>query len=600
MSNFAYDPKNFDRFGAGMVTVEEADKISDEACTYAQNIDLSSAGAIGPRLGKTLFGTETTGVGEILGAAVAVRRDGTQIPLRVRDTILEWYHATSLSWNTLVTGLTDNVQYSFANYVTSTYDRIYIGNGVDTTISWNTATTQLTSAVVAADATINVTSTTGFAASGSIIIAGDTISYSGKTSTTFTGASGALDHVTALGVAQVTSTVSAIEKGTIMMVKDWRLSIAGTPTKEPVMTLSKANSPEDFTESSPRVVGDGDIEDFPEGGGGITSLAERDKWWIIFKKNTIRVFSLDISTAASGDLEIPTTKAVVTAPNIGAVNHYGTTGADNDIFYVSPTGGVRSLSQVLDSTGVVSSIKVNDITDVIRPTLVDYDFTKAASVFFDKKVLVSCKSSSDLTFNDTVVVYDLRTKGIVLYKGWSVACWFIYNNDLYFGSMSDPNTYKAFDSYSDYEGATTETPIDVVWRSKRFNFGHFSKEKEVDLIYVEGLIATGTDIDVTIRYDEDGSRASIEKTIEGDGSYVTQTPVNALGINELGTEPLAGTISAVSDLNKFRVYLTLPTDSAAFNMDIQFGCTTVGGRWKITNYAINPQTRAEPPAHLKL
>lgn len=596
--NIKYDPTEYKKF-SGMNTVDEADKIDDSECVYAQNLDLGSDGAIGPRAGKSIFGNDTSGDGEILGAAVAVRRDGTQIPIRVRDTVLEWYHLATDTWYTLKTGLTDNLKYGFANYTTSTYDRIYIANGVDTTQKWNTATTDLAIAVATTDTEITVDSTTGFDSSGTIIIEGDEIAYTSKTSTTFEGVTGiGATHAIDIPVAQIPSDASAVEKGNILLVKDWRLSIAGSPTKGPTMTVSAANDPEDYTESSPRVVGDPTIEDFPEGGGKITSLHEWDKWWVIFKENTIRLFTLDISSAASGDLEVPVVKAITTAPGIGAVSHYGTIAGDNDIFYVSRYGGIRSLTDVINSER--PQLNVVDITDKIRPTIRNFDFTSAASAFFDKKILVACKTTSDSSYNDSVIVYDLRTKSLSIYTGWLVSCWFVYENNLYFGSPVDPNTYQAFTGFVDYYRDDVESAIDSIWRSKRLTFGKVSKEKEIDLIYIEGLISEATSIEVTIRYDEDGSRAEINKTISGEGSYVTQTPINMLGINELGVEPLSGTISGASDLNKFRVYLTMPSSHGLYNADIQFRCLTVGGRWKITNIATNSSLREEPPAHLKL
>ena len=596
---FKFNPVNYSRFGKGMVTVDEADTIQDDACVFAQNIDFGADGSIAPRLGKTLFGQNTAGSGSIPDAHVVMRRDGTQVALRTRGTNLEYYSSSTGEWETLYTGFTSGYTTGFANYVTSTTDAVYIGNGTDTTRKWNTAVTTASAAFTTASTTITVASTTGFDASGTLICEGDEITYTGKTSTTFTGcASIASNQASGVSIAQVTSAVSAIEKGNIMIVKDWRLSVAGSPTKGPTLTLATINSPENFTENSPRLVGDADIEDFPEGGGKITGLADFDKWWVIFKEDTIRLFTLQLNegAAATVSAEYPITKGIITAPGIGAVTHKGIIGADNDIFYVSRTGGLRSLSNVASEQ---SQTRIIDWFDPIRPTVKDYDFTSAATAFYDKKILVACKSSSDSSYNDTVIVLDLRTKGLGIYRGWNVSCWFILNGELYFGSSIEPNTYKAFDGYVDVS-RTIEVPVDAIWRTKRFNFGYPAHQKEIDYIYVEGLISQPTEIDVTIRYDEDGSRSEVTKTISGTGSYVTETPVNALGINELGIEPLAGTTSDASDLNKFRVYLTLPADASLFNMDIIFRSTTTGGRWKITNYAVNPQLQEEPPAQLKL
>lgn len=604
MAEMTYDPKEYSRFGKGMVTVFEADTIADDACVYAQNVDMSADGSIAPRLGKLVFGNVTETTGHISDCHTVVRRSGVEVPMRVHQNgsngIVQVYDATNEVWDDLVT-MTENLTTGFADYVTSTYDRVYFGNGVDDNYRWNTLTTYLTQAVTNGDATVNVSSTTGFESSGNIIIDGDNIAYSGKTATTFTGCTGALDHANSLMVMQAAEARNSMTKGNIFLVKDAHLSIAGTPSAGPTMTVSKVSDPEDFTNSSPRLAGEGTIEDFPDGGGPITSIHEKDKWWVILKENLVQLFTLELTASSAGTggpQEVPVTKAVARYPDCGAVTHKGTVSSNNEVFFVSALGGLRSLNATI-SDNENSSFNLKDYFDVIAPTIEDFDFSSAAAVYFDQQVLVACKSSVNAMANDRVIIYDILTQGLTTIVGWSVTSWFVYNKTLYFGCGTDPNTYEAFTGFVDFD-KETETPIDAIWRSKRFNFGKPSVEKEVDLIYIEGLIGSGTEIEVTVRYDEEGSRGSITKTISSDGAYVTETPANSFGIEELGIEPLAGSLAGEAGLDKFRVYLALPTEYSLYNLDLQFRCNTIGGRWKITNFSINPVLRTEPPAHLKI
>lgn len=604
MASIKYNPIEYNKFGRGMITVFEPAIIPDDACVYAQNVEIGADGSIAPRKGKVIFGNYTSGTEMVSDTHTSRRRDGLDIPLRIRQDgsngVLEFYYGAT--WNVLYSGFTSDLTTAFADYVTSTYDRVYISNDTDSNREWNMAVTLLTADASAGASTLTVSSTTGFDSSGTVELGGETVTYTGVTSTTFTGVTGVTaSRSSGDAIGQSTAANGSLVKGSILLVKDGHLTIAGISDKGPTMYLSSVTDPEDFTNSSPRLAGEGDIEDFPEQGGPITSVHEKDKWWVVFKEDLIRLFTLEPTTSSAGTggaEEVPITKMVTRHPDAGAVNHKGTVVADNEVFFVSKKGGLRSLNSTLNDNSI-SELEVKDYFDVIRPTIEDYDFTSAATVYFDKKVLVSCKTSSDESVNNSVIVYDMRTSGIVIYKGWNVSSWFVYNRKLYFGSSADPNTYEAFSNYTDTLGTTTESAVDTIWRSKRFSFGKMSQQKEVDLIYVEGLINGVTELEVTIRYDEEGSRGQIVKTILGTGPYVTATGSNELGVNELGLEPFGGSLAG-EQLDRFRVYLTLPNEYSLYNLDIQFRSNTAGARWKVTNFSVNPVLQEEPPAHLKL
>ncbi len=73
----------------------------------------------------------------------------------------------------------------------------------------NNLATTLTVAVLIADTTINVTSTTGFPATGICSIEDEVLSYTGKTGTTFTGCTRGYDSTTAAAHPLLTSTGDA-------------------------------------------------------------------------------------------------------------------------------------------------------------------------------------------------------------------------------------------------------------------------------------------------------------------------------------------------------------------------------------------------------
>lgn len=591
-----YQPINFTKFGRGMMTLDEANQIPDDACVFAQNVDISSGGGFGPRKGCTRFGNKTEGSGKILSTHTFKLRNGTQIPIRVRDTgsvgVWEWYNPTATAWEILTptsTALSRTARWTFVDWNTSSEDRVYACNGVDAYRKW----TGITSTVASNTATtLTLADASSFPSSGDVIVDGTSYSYSGKSTNQLTGLSSLPAFTVGEGVAIATTAPSITASpgvSQIMFAWEGRLWVL----KNSVLAYSKSGNPEDFGYASPRVPGDGGLEDFPEGGGYGTGLAGRDENLIIMKEDVLRPFRFEQFDVDQN--EVPVSRPLGFSADIGPQHFASVSSYLKEIFYVSRKGGLRQLTQALQtSQGTSEGLDVFDIYDAIRPTIQNYNFNDAVTVVYDKKVLVACKSDQSVTVNDIVIVYDIRTKGIVLYKGWQVNDWFIYDGDLYFGGSSEPNTFKCFDGYTDDGG-----PIESVFRTKRFDFGEPAIRKEIPLIFVQGLIADGTTITATINIDENGTRAQIERNIDSEGAYVLETVTNELGINELGVEPLAGTIDEVGELNTFRVYMTVPI-KYQYNTDIIFRCTSEGGRYKITTIAPNPKAQGEPPANLKL
>jgi len=585
-----YDPVDIVNHGRGMVTVEEANRIPDDACVYSQNEEIGSGGAFGPRKGCSIHGQRTSTDGKILSTTTMRLRSGFEIPLRLRvdatpKGILEWYNVYNNSWELLVDNLSATARVFFLPWNTSSEDRVYCNNGVDDVIKWKGITSRVVSNTAV---TLDVVDATDFAATGTVVVDGTQYAYTGKAGNQLTGLVGLPAFAVDKGVAMVATTIPAMYKSNIGIGYASRYWIGiGTG-----MFYSKAGNPEDFTYSTPRVVGDGGVEDFPEGGGSVRGFGVRDEKLVIMKPDILRTFEFDRSDVAN---EFPVSKPLGYSYDIGPYSSFSVTGELKEVYYVSRKGGLRQLTAALTAAGQpTQALDVLDLFEPIRPTLKDLDFTDAACVVFEKKILVACKSSSDVTNNDIILFRDTKTNGIGFYTGWQVNDWFIYGGSLYFAGSSEPNTFKCFDGYVDDTG-----PITVTRRTKRYDFGAPSRQKEAGLIYIEGLIGDGTDIEITIRLNENGEKSTSLKTIEWDGAYVIRNQPNTMGSAALGTQPLGGTIEGAEELNTFRVYLTLPVMNH-YNMDLIIQSTSLGGRYKILTISPNPKLQEEPPANLKI
>ena len=616
--------KHYSKFGKALTTRLEANDIQDDACTDILNIDFSSDSAIGPRLGSVIFGNATAASAtarRILSMFSAKKRNGTEIPVRIMDgdanAIMQWYSVDADAWQTLLSGLTAARSWGFTSYDTATDDRAYMGNGYDENKEWVVAECLVNGVNALNSATINVKvgsqqtgdATADFPASGTLVINGVAVTYTGKTASTFTGAGAHAAYtgneaITFQPTAQVQTGLTTV-KTRIWLTKDGCIWMSGNPSSPTSMYKSRVGLPEDFSESTPRDAGDGDQVDFPEGGGGVTSIREKGSAVLVFKEDSINQYELTLTASGAGTTgpeEIPSFKTIVTAPNIGCVRHESSvTPNGNEYFFVSKKGAVRKINEILNGQAR-STFQVQPITDDIRPTIKDAVFDKSDSVYYDEKLLIAYRTSSDTTYNDKVLVYDLATGGLGFYS-WQVGAWMVYDKKLYYGSSQSPNTFECFNGYVDEDvdsaGVVIQTPILAKWRTKKFDFDEKSLTKEILYWYIEGAITEGTDITVQVGYDEANSRGVIEKTISGTGSYVIGALPAALAAYAIAEQPLSGTITEVDGLNRFRVYLSLAI-KRAFNFDLLFQTDGAGDRWKIDTHAAFPELISEPESNLKL
>lgn len=588
-----YEPINLTEHGRGMVTVEEPNLIPDAGVVLSVNEDIGTKGSFGPRKGSALIGVENTGNGKILSETSMRLRAGDEIQVRVRQdddldkSVVEWYNSRTNTYNLFIDSLTQSLRMIFIPWNTSSEDRLYMCNGTDNWHKWK----GIISYIDSNDATtLTLESTADFPASGNVWINGVSYAYTAKSATQLTGLVGLPAFAVDTGVALAAESVAGMSsfKSNKAIGYAGRLWVAiGTG-----LFYSKSGNPEDFTYSTPRVVGDGGVEDFPEGGGTITGLAVRDDVLIIMKPDILRTFQFDRTDVAN---EFPVSKPLGYSYDIGPASFHSVTTYLKEVFHVSRKAGLRQLTNVLSASSTAqAAFDILDLYEDIRNTLTNTDFGDAVTVVYEEKVLVAFKETSASAGNDLVLVKDRKTGGLGIYRGWFVNSWTIRAGKLYYGSSISPNSYECFSGWSD-----VDNPINVRRITKRFDFGEPSRQKSMGLIYIDGRIGDGTIINVKIRLNENGKRTIIERNIRWDGAYVSPSTTNTLGEWELGINPIGGLLEEDDDLNFFRVYLTVPI-KYHYNFDLDITSVENGARYKIITIAPNPRIMKEPNAKLKL
>lgn len=563
----------------GMFSLRSSHLIPDNYLSNSKNVSCAD-GSISPHKMYSQFGNKITSTGQITHNFTTTKADGTEIPLRVRDDAsnshIEWYEPESETWYALLPNQTTGLTYGFADFNTSTQDEVWWCNGTENMTLWTKLTTYLTSAVTVTDTTINVNSTTGFGATGTIIYNGTEIAYSAKTATTFTVASahasaGADDGV---AIAADDSTHSALTKYNILLTADGRMW--GASTSGVTLAYSKVGDATDWTAgSTPSAAGSIDLV---EGEGGMTGLSAIRENIFVFKKDLAAVYRLLYPSATTRTEEL---LEVRRGNSMGAVNQKGIEKVGETIFYTTRRGGIKSISL----SKLHEGFDFEDVTDLIRPTIDDGVFTSASLGYFEKKkiLLLAYKKDSDSTRNDNVVAVELiKDPEFGTYKAlgfidWFVNDWFGYSDKYYFGASFEPNCKQAFDGYS--KDGTSYTAIAT---TKRFSFGDPLNQKEIPIIAVIGRISSGTTINFQVEYNYLGILGHAESSLAGtESDYIIQPQTNMLGAFAIGNEPLGGTIAEISELNHFIVFFTLETTIHPRDIQLNIYSDTEGARWQI-------------------
>jgi hypothetical protein len=429
-----------------------------------------------------------------------------------------------------------------------------------------------------------------FDTTGSILIDGTEYAYTGGTATTtltgVTPSPAAL--VVGAGIAQKpdTTSLSALPKGNVLLTAQARVWLAGVKDRESTMYYSEVGDATNYTiGNNPDDPG---IEDFPDGGGAITLLDAKDKQAIIIhKEDGILQFTLEYTSTA----KIPHLDTITLADDSGAANLKSGAGINKSAYFVSRSEGLKSLATAL----YTSDLSIEPITDIILPTIANYDFSEASSIYYPPKraIYVACKSSSDISGNDRVISFYLRknpegqTVGDISIDTGFVADWMLEDKTLYFVSSLDQNAYKAFSRYS-----ATGVGLNHLWTSKELTYSEPAKGKEFDIVYVEGFIKDYTKIKITVLYGNMGSEGSKTKILAWNDDYVQSGTISALGTDVLGINSLGATSEEITDSHAFSVPIHFDVKKStryAIKIETYYDDeTNVESYWAVSNISSNP------------
>lgn len=576
---------------SGYQTKLDETKIATGANGRGQNTSANDGDRISVRnLGYTLFpaGEASTTESAIESIHTFRKRSGENVMIRTYSTFIEYFEEGNDTWEYLATSTTADKTFGFADFNINAdlHSYTYFGNGFDNAMRWNGAHTMTNGA--ATSTTLMVDDTSGFqyaslTATSTLILCGQQVDYTGLTATTFTIAtSSPLVCGDNRGVAQTITEYSNHPKGNIYMTANNRLFISGVSSSTQAVWFSAYGDATTFlntlvTDSTADAAG---IFNLGEGGGGVTGMAQDENAIYIFKKSIIYKATLNDSLYTLTPLKPFDGKGQTT----GALTNKSIFTGGNAVYFITPDKQIMELARV-EGVDYPQSIPISNI---IQPTVNDMDFSGASGIVFRDKAYFSAKSSSDVGFNDTMLVWNIKQKiwdsPIV---GWNVNDFTVYDDgtseELYFGEDVSPNVYLVNTTPLDNDFEVTAN-----WRSKQFNFGLPQAQKEVVDMYVEGYIAPNTTLTVSLLLDEDGYTQTFTTDIAGTDTNLiyNSEDYNTLGLSTFGSKRF-GSNDDLSGKKKFRVYLGKEFRANPFyNAQIDFASDGSNMQWEVTSFGM--------------
>lgn len=482
--------------------------------------------------------------------------------LTVASTLKTTTYQTGTSTATSTTTLDDSSKTWAASQWVNFYVLITSGTqaGKISKISANT-TSQLTFAAITdpgAGCTYQIRMPK-FPSSGNLTVGTTTVAYSAvPTSTTFTITDPGVGLTNNSAVTVQPTEFPGAPKGNRLENHHTRMIVGGVQSgmsrdasgnlqgsqSTATVYVSKIKDASDFGFSSPRVAGEGDLITAPYGGGNITDIANQEDSFYVFKKRYIEADKYD------------TTNTEDVVSSIPLKTGFGAQGrvvkGKDDVYFVTDDNQITSVSRVQLHDTVPQSTNIGLI---IKRLLDTYDFSNTAGGEYKQRIFFTCKSDSENSNNNQVIVYNRQTK---TFEGiWSINAsgFAVMAGQFYYSESTGANVWQMFTGVNDLR-STNKFGISAEWKS---NWLHIVPRRSrfrvkpsqfqiqgINTLGYEGYIKDGTKINLAL-YQKFSDTAVVSFTFgntETDSGFIVGgTDLGAfMGDNPLGLEPL-GSIS---------------------------------------------------------
>lgn len=556
----------------------------DVLVSPSQNVVIKTSGRVATVKGYTLDGSASA----TADSGILSNYDFTNFKGDVRnmragfltsaggDGKLQYRYVTGTStvnWVTLQSSLT-NVRLSFCEYWDNTalVKKLLWVDGSNNVYAWNGAVTTIASTGGSGPSSYTITkngTTTwaqeGFSATGSIVINGNTYTYTGGTATTtLTGvtsnpsgeAADSIAHQSVITTALSAMTSISSTFGPTVIGCGRRNQVYLGASNSNLLYISKVNDYTNYAFTSPtRVVGEGaliPLDAPPTGFLAQESQSSTDAYDLYISEGTstwavIRAtLSSDLTkeTLEHIRLKLSEKQGAQSGRLMGKMkNHIMFVGNDNTACFL----------------GYLSYKFVPTIVDFSYPIVDDmnsYDFTDASIFYYRNYVYIA------IPRHGLIRVYNMTDQTVEQFSGakaledvtqqpwfweapigYPISGFYVVDGELYGHSYTNSESYKLFDGGT-FNGQDITANATFAYNGD----GDRTQSKGCDELYVEGYIKQNTTLTAVISGDIDSFKTSQTVTIDGQGQYVAYGGGgNSLGDSPLGVQTLGGATSTSSE-----------------------------------------------------
>jgi len=520
----------------------------------SKNIYLKNSNTLANRPGLKRRGSADSTVAGVLQSVTWDTSLNTIRPLRVANSKLQVESDILLAgtyvWYDLITGLT-NTRLIFDTWWDNTAkkDILIFCDGTANLKTWSGGMGILSSTTVNTIVLTGTIATRGFdTASGTVIINGTEYAYTGSSASTLTGvtpdptaqANGSV--VIQKPVTESNTPASTFLCDFIKVVNNQLY--CGSDTSR-LVYISKNTDFTDFTKSTPRAPGEGDILTLDEVAKGIgvrdgkAQIGTRLAWYgVSFNQITV-------GTTLS---EQTLVDKVLLSPQKGVLRHEFIANQGSDLIYVTQDQQL----DVYSTFNNVSQPQFPSLSHDIETELSQEDLTGGHLKCIGDFIYITAPNNGRMWLHETKTSVNANGD-VTKEKMWhapfinNISRVEVIDGVVYGYSNANPQIYQMWDTLQWHDDSPSDEPMpyDSVIAFAYWNVGRFNLA-EFDQVYTEGYMPEGSQISGAVVYEYKGETSVQTFIINADGDppeFYTGDIGISLGQTSLGDNPLGDATS---------------------------------------------------------
>ena len=581
----------------------------------SKNIYKKISGTYSVRDGLKRRGTADTTIAAVLSAFTWNTSLATTRPLRVANNKLEVESdiadGSTLVWYQLqdATGFDDYVFDTWWNN-TLKKDQLIFVRGDDNLYMWNGGIGEVDSTTGTTIVLTSAVATQGFDnVSGSVTINGNTYAYTGSSGSTLTGVTPdptgeAAGSIVLSAIVTTTDKPAADYSNDFIKVINNRLHVGSYTSR--LIYISDQSDYTDFTFSTPRVPGEGELLTLDSLGKGI---GVRDgKAHIFGGTQDLYIVSYQEITVGAVLTQQTTVDKKTMANLESALQHNFIDNVGDDLVWLSQAqevkmyGTFRNLNEPVFPT----------LSLPVKLELQQQDFTGGHLTSIGEIIYITAPNSG------AVWLYQTRYTVTELGNVSAERLWhspFVWNlsriveiDGVEYGySNANPQTYQMWNTLQWHDDSPSDDPLPYAC-VLAMAYRHKGKRSDLiggDKVYYEGYMSPGSTVYSAVVLDYQGASGVLASILNGPDDLATFFSGNvgaSLGDSSLGDNPLGEGISEVLDsqesLPKFRV-ITNVTPSDAFEYQLRVYSSDVDSRWEMLALGMNAEKSNNLPVFIQ-